>query len=336
MGTMATGRIRRRARRGVAAAVIGWLGIAAASVLMAPGASAAPSYTVEIKDVTPPVASVDQGGKVTFINEIPDKTVQVGGGGLLPSLVNVTARTVVTLTLPSGDHKLLPISVPTNPPTTPPTTSVFTEAFSSTCLTCKISYTYQLSSGTSLTSSITSAVIAKLPVLPVPTPFVVNTLIALPNLPGVNLPTLPPVTVPKLPGVTLPKVPGGTTLPSTSKLTTITTTTTTINGIPGGIYEYQTGSGLPQLDPGKSAAAAGFDGSGYSAQSQGSGGAGARPGSNNGNSVPAYGLNGNLKNDSAQSTLNRVLPPAALAALLALVAATAAFFRIRRSARSSR
>src|SRR6476661_1195106 len=270
MGTMATGRIRRRARRGVAAAVIGWLGIAAASVLMAPGASAASSYTVEIKDVTPPVASVDQGGKVTFINEIPDKTVQVGGGGLLPSLVNVTARTVVTLTLPSGDHKLLPISVPTNPPTNPPTTSVFTEAFSSTCLTCKISYTYQLSSGTSLTSSITSAVIAKLPVLPVPTPFVVNTLIALPNLPGINLPTLPPVTVPKLPGVTLPKVPGGTTLPSTSKLTTITTTTTTINGIPGGIYEYQTGSGLPQLDPGKSAAAAGFDGSGYSAQSQGS------------------------------------------------------------------
>src|SRR6476661_7811316 len=103
---MATGRIRRSARRGVAAAVLGWLAVAAVSVLMAPSATAASTYTVHIKDLTPPIASVDKGGKVTFVNEIPTKTVQVGGGGLLPSLVNVTARTVVTLTLPSGDHKL--------------------------------------------------------------------------------------------------------------------------------------------------------------------------------------------------------------------------------------
>src|SRR6476469_7699609 len=126
MQKMATGRIRRSARRGVAAAALGWLGVATLSVLMAPSASAASTYTVHIKDLTPPIASVDKGGKVTFIDEIPDKTVQVGGGGLIPSLVSVTARTVVTLTLPSGDHKLLPISVPTNPPTNPPTTSIFT------------------------------------------------------------------------------------------------------------------------------------------------------------------------------------------------------------------
>ena len=335
---MATGRIRRSARRWVAAAVLGWLGVASLSVVLAPGANAASSYTVHIKDLTPPVASVDKDGKVTFINEIPAKTVQVGGGGLLPSLVSVTAKTTVTLTLPSGDHELLP----TTDPVHPPKESVFTEAFGSTCLTCKISYKYQLSSGSSLTSALTAAAIKALPVLPVPTPFVVNTLIALPNVPGFNLPTLPPVTVPKLPGGVVPKVPGGTTLPTpgTSGITT-TTTTTTITGIPGNIYTYQTGAGAPQLAPGRTVAASGFDPSRYVVQSQGSdgstaGGSGARPGSYNGASVPAYGLDGNLKEDSAQSVLNRVLPPAALAAIIALVAATAALIRTRQVARASR
>ena len=68
---MATGRIRRSARRGLAAAVLGWLGVAAFSVLMAPSAAAAPTATVEIRNVTPPVASVDAGGTVTFVNQIP-------------------------------------------------------------------------------------------------------------------------------------------------------------------------------------------------------------------------------------------------------------------------
>ena len=148
---MATGRIRRSARRGVAVAVLGWLAVAATAVLGTPSASAASTYTVHIRDLTPPVASVDQGGKVTFINEIPDKTVQVGGGGLIPSLVSVTAKTVVTLTLPSGDHQLTPAPDPTQPPKE----SVFTEGFSSTCVTCRITYTYALSSGSSLTSALT-------------------------------------------------------------------------------------------------------------------------------------------------------------------------------------
>ena len=52
--------------------------------------------------------------------------------------------------------------------------------------------------------------------------------------------------------------------------------------------------------------------------------------------MPAYGLDGNLKEDSAQSVLNRVLPPAALAAIIALVAATAALIRTRQVARASR
>src|SRR5215207_721272 len=67
--SMATGRIRRSARRGLAAAVLGWLGVAAFSVLMAPSASAAPSATVEIRNFTPPAASVDKGGTVTFVGQ---------------------------------------------------------------------------------------------------------------------------------------------------------------------------------------------------------------------------------------------------------------------------
>lgn len=345
---MATGRIRRSARRGLAAAVLGWLGVAVLSVVMAPGASAASTYTVHIKDLTPPVASVDAGGKVTFINEIPDKTVQVGGGGLLPSLVSVNARTVVTLSLPSGDHKLLPTSVPTNPPTNPPTTSTFTEAFASTCVTCKISYTYQLSSGTSLTSTLTAAALKALPQLPVPTPFVVNTLIALPNLPGVDLPTLPKVTVPTLPGgLPTPGVPGGTTHLTPGKKTTTTTTTTTVNGIPGDVYVYNTGAGAPQLDPGASAAS-GFDPSRYFVGASNSGsasGSGGRPGSYDGASVPVFGqlagldgsrLNTDGSEKAASASSVQTLPAAALAAVVALVAVTAALVRTHQAARASR
>ncbi|HEV7189516.1 MAG TPA: hypothetical protein VGN28_16615 [Blastococcus sp.] len=351
---MATGRIRRSARRGVAAAALGWLGVAALSVLMAPSAQAASTYTVHIKDLTPPIASVDKGGKVTFIDEIPDKTIQVGGGGLLPSLVSVTARTAVTLTLPSGDHKLLPTSVPTNPPTTPPTTSVFTEAFSTTCATCTITYSYELSSGSALTSTLTAAALKALPPLPVPTPFVVNTLIALPNLPGVNLPTLPPVTVPK---PSLPSVPGGVTLPKPGATGGQPSTGgSTVQGIPGDVYAYNTGSGAPQLRPGDTVAASAFDparyfGSSGSSNAAGtvgsdsSSGSGGRPGSYDGASVPVFGklagLDGRkLAEDGAQKSASgaaaQTLPVAALAAVVALAAVTAALVRTHQAARASR
>jgi hypothetical protein len=340
---MASGRIRRSARRGVAAAVLGWLGVAGLSVVMAPDATAASTYTVHIRDLTPPVASVDRGGKVTFIDEIPDKTVQVGGGGLLPSLVSVTAKTAVTLTLPSGDHKLLP----TTDPVHPPAASVFTEAFSSTCVTCKITYTYQLSSGSALTSALTAAAIKALPPLPVPTPFVVNTLVALPNLPSVNLPKLPPVTVPNLPGggpaPKVPGVPGGTTVPGTG--TTTTTTTTTISGIPGNTYAYNTGGGAPQMSPSDSVAAAAFDPSRSFSSGQGGGGSGSggQPGGYDGASVPVFGqlagLNGStLNEDSAQRAASpaQTLPAAALAAVVALAAVTAALVRTHQAQRADR
>ena len=85
---MATGRIRRSARRGIAVAVLGWLGVAAVSVLMAPSASAAPQVTVEIRNFTPAGASVDKGGTVTFVNKIP---AQNKGGISIPLVGNVTA-----------------------------------------------------------------------------------------------------------------------------------------------------------------------------------------------------------------------------------------------------
>ena len=85
---MASGRIRRSARRGLAVAVLGWLAVAAFSVLMAPSASAAPSATVTIQNVTPPAVSVDKGGTVTFVNGIP---AQNKGGISIPLLGSVSA-----------------------------------------------------------------------------------------------------------------------------------------------------------------------------------------------------------------------------------------------------
>jgi hypothetical protein len=347
---MATARIRRSARRGVAAAALGWLGVAAVSVLMAPGASAATSYTVHIKDLTPPVASVDKGGTVTFINEIPDKKVQVGG---LLSLVSVTAKTTATLTLPSGKY-VLP---PTPDPVHPDPKSVHAEAFTSTCVTCTITYTYQLSSGSSLTAALTSAALGKLPALPVPTPFVVNTLVSLPNLPGINLPSLPPVTIPNVPGGVLPAPPGGTPgtptpgVPGQPK----PPAAPPVQGIPGDTYAYNTGSGSPQLSPGDTVAASAFDSSRYFGTSQGVGGgndgsagsagSGARPGSYDGASVPVFGqlagLDGTkLKENGAQKVASggaaQTLPVAALAAVVMLAGVTAALVRTHQASRATR
>jgi hypothetical protein len=342
---MATGRIRRSARRGVAAAALGWLGVAAVSVLMAPGASAATSYTVHIKDLTPPVASVDKGGTVTFINEIPDKKVQVGG---LLSLVSVTAKTTATLTLPSGKY-VLP---PTPDPVHPDPKSVHAEAFTSTCVTCTITYTYQLSSGSSLTAALTSAALAALPALPVPTPFVVNTLVSLPNLPGINLPSLPPVTVPNLPGGVLPTPPGGTPgaptpgTPGQPK----PPAGSTVQGIPGDVYAYDTGSGSPQLSPGDTVAASAFDpsryfGTGRSVGGGGDAGSGARPGSYDGASVPVFGqlagldgtrLNENGAQKAASGAAGHSLPAAALAAVVMLAGVTAALVRTHQASRAPR
>jgi hypothetical protein len=355
---MATGRIRVSARRGLAAAVLGWVGVAAASVLAAPPASAASSYVVHIKDLTPPVASVDKNGTVRFIDEIPDKTVSVsvGPGGVLGgvTLVNVTAKTQVTLTLPSGDHPL----EPTTDPAHPTSLTAWDEVFHATCVTCKITYRYELSSGSSLTAAISDAAIKKLPPLPVPTPFVVNTLVPLPNVPSVGLPKLPQIVVPgsitgllpKLPNLPLPKVPtlpgGGTVFPKVPS-----GGVPTIAGIPGDIYSYLSADGAPQLVPAGSVAAPGFDSTRYfgsgarSAGSAGSGGQSAGSDSaNSGVSVPVYPQQGatpvsGLATDSAQQPApvgTRTFPAIALAAVLVLGAATVALVRTFRAARTTR
>ncbi|HEV7188994.1 MAG TPA: hypothetical protein VGN28_13955, partial [Blastococcus sp.] len=195
------------------------------------------------------------------------------------------------------------------------------------------------------------------PPLPVPTPFVVNTLIALPNLPGANLPTLPPVTVPapSLPGG--PSVPGGVTMPKPGTTGTQPSSGgSTVQGIPGNVYAYNTGSGAPQLRPGDTVAASAFDpsryfgssGSSNAAGTVGSGsssGSGGRPGSYDGASVPVFGklagLDGRkLTEDgapkSASGAAAQTLPAAALAAVVALAAVTAALVRTHQAARASR
>src|SRR3954470_18858477 len=102
--SMRAGRIRRNARRGVVALVLGWLAVMVGSLLLAPSASAAPTATVYIRDLTPPLVSVDKNGTVTFINQIQDKNTGVSALGL--ASVTATVHTDVTLALPSGSHPL--------------------------------------------------------------------------------------------------------------------------------------------------------------------------------------------------------------------------------------
>lgn len=331
---MATGRIRRSARRGLAAAALGWVGVAAASVIAAPPAAAASNAVVEIKDLTPPVVSVDTNGTVRFIDEIPDKTVSVsvGPGGVLGgvSLVDVTAKTQVTLTLPSGDHPL----EPTTDPAHPTSLTAWDEVFHSTCVTCKITYRYELSSGTSMTAALSDAAIKALPPLPVPTPFVVNTLVPLPNVPSVGLPKLPQIVLPGvtgiLPTVPLPKAPalpqGGTVFPKAPS-----PRVPTIAGVPGNVYSYLSADGTPQLAPAGSVAQPGFDASRYFGTSGGAAGSGGTAGSgtagtHSGVTVPVYPQQGakpvsGLATDSAQQAApaaSRAYPAITLAALLVL------------------
>src|SRR3954453_4159081 len=273
---MATGRITRSARRGLAAIVLGWLAGLVGSVVLAPSASADPTAKVEIRDLPPPLVSPDAGGKVTFVNLIEDKPVQVGGGGLLPSLVTVTVHTDVALGLPSGAHPLKK-------------GESWAETFPSSCVGCTITYTYRVSVPDSsvvggVLTSVTSQALAAMPqnqvvnyngqqttvAIGVPTPFIVNTLLPLPNLPSVNLPQVPQVTVqvPSLGGTTIPQPSGGT-VPGTQTIQTTTTTGTTPQSVPGTQYTYDTGAGAPQMAPVDTAAAAAFDPSRFSARGGG-------------------------------------------------------------------
>ncbi|MDT0274426.1 hypothetical protein [Blastococcus goldschmidtiae] len=344
---MATGRIHRSARRGVAVAVLGWLSVAAASVVLAPVAVAAPAVTVPIRDLTPPVVSVDGGGTVTFVNEIQDKTVQVGGGGLLPALVSVTAKTEVTLGLPSGRRALAP-------------GASVTETFDRTCLTCSITYSYRLQSNASLTSVLTDAALDLLPPLPAPTPFVVNTLVPLPNLPGVNVPQLPPLTLPAPSAAVLPPPPPPSTPPSAAPVPApapapapAPPAAPPVEGVPGSQYTYATGAGAAQLSPGADSAGAAFDpsrflGSGRSATESTGSGSGGLAGTYDGATVPVFGrlagLNGSdldeeggaLDTTADTASTTAPLPAAALAAVVALAAVSAALVRTHQAARASK
>ncbi|MGY2001495.1 hypothetical protein [Blastococcus sp. SYSU DS1024] len=340
---MATGRIRRTAHRGIAVAVLSWFGVAAASVVVAPVAAAAPTATVPIRDLTQLVVSVDQGGSVTFVNELQDKTLQVGGGGLLPSLISVTASTEVTLTLPSGQRELAP-------------GASVTERFDRSCVAgCWLTFTYALESGAALTQPLIDATTALLPPLPRPQPLVVNTLLPLPNLPGANLPQLPPVTLPAAPPSATPPAPPAPEAPGAPQADRPPAPEAgpAPEGVPGDQYTYETGSGgAAQLAPGARGSAAAFDPSRFvvpgpaqaGADRSGSGGV---TGTYDGATVPVFGQLAGLSSAepdgekagqvvSASEAQPVALPAAALAAVVALATVTAALVRTTQAARASR
>lgn len=346
---MASGRIRRSARRGIAAAVLGWLAVAAFSVLMAPSASAAPSATVTIQNVTPPAVSVDKGGTVTFVNGIP---AQNKGGVVIP-LVGTFSATVYTDVAVTffGEKRDLQYGKST------------AWTFDQPATTGTLTFTYRIVPQSGLTAAVAnqvvSAVAATLPALPAPTPYVVQTLVpSLPNLPGVNVPQLPTVTVP-LPDPTGVVDPNDPTVPTdpTDPTDPADPAGPQPEGTPGEQYTYDIGGGAANLSPVDTVAAAAFDPSrfyvpgeslggvdgGSNAGGEGSGG---QPGSYDGASVPVFGQlagldNASLDEEAAADTAAAdgaapALPAAALAAVVALAAVTAALVRTHQAQRASR
>jgi hypothetical protein len=341
---MGPGRIRRSARRGVAVAVLGWLVVAAFSVLGAPSASAAKAVTIEIKNLTPPVASVDAGGTVTFVNRIP----AANKGGISIPLVGTFSATVYTDVAVKffNQEKKLQLNQSVAWPFTAPAT------------TGTITYTYRIVPQAGLVATVANQVVAKvaatLPALPLPAPYVVQTIApAVPNLPSVNLPQLPQlnVEVPTLPGTPETNGPDGS---PTIQNPTAGPGPTQQPSPPTNVYAYRTGAGAPQLSPADSAAAAAFDPARYVASgSSGSGGNGASGGSGgvaggyDGASVPVFGelagLDGSLDDQSLDtataadtSPAAQSLPAAALAAVIALAAVSAALVRTHQASRASR
>lgn len=305
---MTDARPRRGALRTAAALFLGLAVVLGSWVLSSPRASADPAVTVYVRDLTPPVVSVDANGSVTFINQIADKTVGVKVG---LATVNAVVHTDVTLNLPSGSHTVQPSAAA--PPNQPQPTAQqlqpaqsWTEKFAKTCATCTISYAYRVDN-----ASLLGLALPQLPQLPaVPTPFVVNTILPLPNLPGVNLPQLPQINinVPTLPNQ-LPKLPNGqvpTTLPGQQTVTTTTTTTTTtLKGLGGAPAGYSL-NGVSMAPNGHVAVRA-FDPSQVNGQQNGSAGS-----SENQIGSPQ------LANHSAESPFSSRYSLPALLALLSL------------------
>jgi hypothetical protein len=346
---MATGRIRRTARRGITAAVLGWLGVAAFSVLMAPSADAAPSraVTIEIRNLTPPVASVESGGTVTFVNKIPAEN----RGGISIPLVGSFSATVftdVSVTFFGQQRNLEP-------------EQTAQWAFGAPATPGTITYTYRIVPQAGLAAAVANQVVntvaGTLPALPAPTPYVVQTVLpAVPNLPSVNLPQLPTVQVP-LPGGQLPPppTPPGDQPPTPPGETPPVDGQQPLPGTPGDQYAYSTGAGAPRMSPSDVIAASAFDPSRYFVPGQSLGGAdrgadrdggGGVVGTYDGASVPVFGqlagLDGaGLEEDAVSEAASasspaQTLPAAALAAVVALVTVTAALVRTQQASRASR
>ncbi len=351
---MADGRIRRSARRGVAAAVLGWLCVAA-SVVLAPGASAAESVTATIDDVTPPLASVDAGGRVTFVNAIKADTVSVSvpSIGVLPAQkASATVYRDVALTF-FGDPRTLTTGKSTSW-TFPQTTNG------------SITYTFRIVPQAGLAAPVAEQVVSLVRSTldgdgaPVTVPYVVQTILPdLPNVPSVGVPELPAIEVPDPTGGE-PPVDDPTGLPDGDD------DGDTGGGgggggsddapasIDGDIYTYGNGAS-PQMKAVDSAAARAFDPARFApfagsadaaSRGSGAGGGGGVAGAYDGASVPVFGqlagIDGaGLEEEAAGEQLAtsgaaaQALPAAALAAVIALATVTAALVRTHQAQRTS-
>jgi hypothetical protein len=338
---MASGRIRRSARRGLAGAVLAWVGVATASVLMAPSASAAPTATVEIKNVTPPAASVDKGGTVTFVNKIPAQN----RGGIAVPLVGSVSATVYTDVAVTFFGQKRPLQ----------TGRSTAWAFKDPATTGSITYTYRIVPQAGLTAAVANQVVTtvagQLPKLPAPVPYVVQTIAPdLPALPSVQLPQLPQVQLPP-PAANPPTNPSLPATEPTPQPEREPAPAGAPKGPSGTVYQYDT-QAAPGLTPTARGAASAFDPSRFPIVSgngarggSGSGGAGGAPGSFDGASVPVFGELAGLETPAqgedgaadagAAGSTAPVLPAAALAAVVALATVTAALVRTHQAHRAS-
>ncbi|WP_131801951.1 hypothetical protein [Klenkia taihuensis] len=322
---------------------LGWLLAVAGSVLAAPAATAAPTATVEIRTLTPPTVSIDAGGTVTFVNSVASYPASV----TLPLVGSLggTVYTDISVTF-NGSTKGLQLGQSAQ--YTFPSSTVGA-----------ITYTYRVVPATGTPSAVVNdlvnGIVRSLPALPVGTPFVVNTLVPLPNLPSANLPTLPPVNVavptqvPAAPSapVDTPVTGGGEQAPAPA-------TEQPAPSVDGTGYAYGVPSTSGQLAPLDTSAAAAFDPSrfatGDAASSRGNGsGGGGVAGSYDGASVPVFGqlagLDGALPggsgddvevaSDSQAASPDPALSVPALAAVVALAGVTAALVRTHLAQRAS-
>jgi hypothetical protein len=311
---------------------------------MAPSASAAPQETVAIQTLTPPIKSVDRGGEITFVNQVP--AYATGVSLPLVGSVSATVNTDVSVTF-FGQKRDLQFG------------QSATWTFPDPATAGSITYTYRIVPQAGLAANVANQVVSTvagtLPPAPVNLPYVVETLAPLPTLPGANLPQLPQVTVPlPNPGGTVPPPNDPVVPPTDGGVTPPPAGETTIDGAPGDQYTYDTGAGAPQLSPAAIVAASAFDPSRYfvpgrslgGPDRQGSG-SGGLAGSYDGASVPVFGQLAGLDDPalddpSAQevaatsSTATQTLPAAALAAVVALAAVTAALVRTHQASRRSR